>query len=215
MKKIILTLVIVMFACSACTMFNKYEGYMSKAKDSMREGEYEETLEYIQNALIEEPNSKDAVALKTMAEEALLKENNESEKKRFTEVTVPIYERLVVLTEGVNEDASNISVSDAKSMLSELEQIEKELAGMSKEWNQSEIYSNTLQYLNGASEDLKLCLTAIIEDFSEPIELNGDHSRSNIVTQTLRSKDSKIRARLSFYDYTSKMERFNAGLPTK
>lgn len=214
MKKFILSLVIV-FVCSACTMFNKYEGYMSKAKDSMREGNYEETLEYIQNALIEEPNSKDAVALKTMAEEALLKENNEAEKKRFTEDTIPIYEKLVALTEGVNEDASNISVSDAKSLLPELEQIKKELSGMSKEWSQSEVYSNTFQYLNGASEDLNLCLIAIIEDISEPIELNGDNSRSNIVTQTLRSNDSKIRAHLSFYDFTSKVESFNDALPTE
>lgn len=86
---------------------------------------------------------------------------------------------------------------------------------MSKEWSQSEVYSNTFQYLNGASEDLNLCLIAIIEDISEPIELNGDNSRSNIVTQTLRSNDSKIRARLSFYDFTSKVESFNDALPTE
>ncbi|WP_405131137.1 hypothetical protein MHB43_01110 [Paenibacillus sp. FSL H8-0317] len=215
MRKNILSLMVIVLVCSACTMFNEYEGYMIKAKDSMKEGEYEETLEYIQNALIEEPNSKDAAALKTMAEEALLRENNESEKKRFIEVTVPIYEKLITLTEGINEDASNISVSEADSLLPELDQIKKELSGMSKEWSQSEVYSNTFQYLNGASEDLNLCLIAIIEDISEPIELNGDNSRSNIVTQTLRSNDSKIRARLSFYDFTSKVESFNDALPTE
>ncbi|WP_411734905.1 hypothetical protein [Paenibacillus sp. M2] len=215
MRKNILSLMVIVLVCSACTMFNEYEGYMRKAKDSMKEGEYEETLEYIQNALIEEPNSKDAAALKTMAEEALLRENNESEKKRFIEVTVPIYEKLITLTEGINEDASNISVSEAESLLPELEQIKKELSGMSKEWSQSEVYSNTFQYLNGASEDLNLCLIAIIEDISEPIELNGDNSRSNIITQTLRSNDSKIRARLAFYDFTSKVESFNDALPTE
>lgn len=215
MRKNILSLMVILLVCSACTMFNAYEGYMRKAKDSMKEGKYGETLEYIQNALIEEPNSKDAAALKTMAEEALLRENNESEKKRFIEVTVPIYEKLITLTEGINEDASNISVSEAESLLPELEQIKKELSGMSKEWSQSEVYSNTFQYLNGASEDLNLCLIAIIEDISEPIELNGDNSRSNIVTQTLRSNDSKIRARLSFYDFTSKVESFNDALPTE
>lgn len=215
MRKNILSLMVILLVCSACTMFNAYEGYMRKAKESMKEGEYGETLEYIQNALIEEPNSKDAAALKTMAEEALLRENNESEKKRFIEVTVPIYEKLITLTEGINEDASNISVSEAESLLPELEQIKKELSGMSKEWSQSEVYSNTFQYLNGASEDLNLCLIAIIEDISEPIELNGDNSRSNIVTQTLRSNDSKIRARLSFYDFTSKVESFNDALPTE
>ncbi|WP_153028208.1 hypothetical protein [Paenibacillus amylolyticus] len=214
-RKIILFLIVIVLVCSACTMFNAFEGYMRKAKDSMKEGKYEETLEYIQNALIEEPNSKDAAALKTMATEALLRENNKAETKRFNEVIEPIYERLVAITEGINEDASNLSVSEAKSLLPELEQIKKELSGMSKEWSQSDVYSNTFQYLNGASEDLKLCLTAIIEDVSEPIELNGDHSRSNIVTQTFKSNDSKIRARLSFYDYTSKMESFYAGIPTK
>lgn len=213
MRKTILSLTVITLVCSACTMFNAYEGSMRKAKDSMKEGEYEKTMEYIQNALIEEPTSKDAVALKKNAEEALLKENKEIEKKRFIEVTVPIYERLITLTEGINEDASNISIPKAKSLLSELEQVKEELSGMSREWNRSEVYSNTFKYLNDASEDLNLCFTAIIEDISEPIELNGDHSRSNIVTQTLKSNDSKVRARLSFYDYTSKTESFNASLP--
>lgn len=89
MRKNILSLMVIVLVCSACTMFNEYEGYMIKAKDSMKEGEYEETLEYIQNALIEEPNSKDAAALKTMAEEALLRENNESEKRGLLKLQFP------------------------------------------------------------------------------------------------------------------------------
>lgn len=208
MRKTILIITAMVFVCSACTMFNKYEGYMRQAKDFMREENYEESLEFINNSLIEEPTSEDAIALKAMAEEALKKEKIEDEKAKFVEMTTPIYERLLTLTKEINEDASNLSISDAEILRPQVEQLQAELSKMSKEWNDSERYSKAFQYLNTAADNLNLCITAIIENISEPILVNENSSKFDVIRQSLNSNDSKVRARLSFQDFTSNLQSF-------
>ncbi|UPK42510.1 hypothetical protein [Paenibacillus pabuli] len=215
MRKYIVTYLAIMTLLSGCSMFDKYEGYMKDAKNSMRAGNYKESIEILNDALIEEPNSKDAATLKIMAEEALYKENSDEEAKQFISDTSPIYLQLLSLTEEINEDASNVLVGGAEHLLEDLQLIENEMKMISVKWNSSKDYSGKFEYLSEAIEDLRLCLTAIVEDISEPLELNGDHSRSNIVTKTILSNDSGIRARLSFHDYRSKMDSFKTFLPSQ
>lgn len=208
MKKYIVGWVTIMIFCSACSMLNKYEGYMQDAKDSMRESHYEETLTHLNNALIEEPTSKDALALKKMAEEAFNKEKAESEKAMFISETEPIYNKLLNLTEEFNEDASNVTIKGANYLLEDLKPLEIELSNISENWESSEQHSSSFGYLTGAVEDLNQTLTAIIENIYEPIDYNGDYSRKNKVEKYLTSNDSSIRAKRYISDFRLKMDSF-------
>ncbi|MEI2284971.1 hypothetical protein [Paenibacillus polysaccharolyticus] len=210
MKKLCILVIVILI--SGCSLFNQYEGYMSDAREYIRSKQYEKAIESLDNALIEEPNSKDAISLKEMALEQQQTEMDIKEKDDFTLDTAGIYSELLALTEGIDEDASYVSIKEAKELMIRLNTIQEKLNKLYERWGSSKQYSSSFGYLTGAADDLNQTLTAIIENIYEPIDYNGDYSRKNKVEKYLTSNDSGIRAKRYINDFRLKIDSFESSI---
>ncbi|WP_179087821.1 hypothetical protein [Paenibacillus amylolyticus] len=185
---------------------------MNDAREQIRSEEYEKALESLDNALIENPNSKDALSLKEMALERHQKEIDLKESEEFASDTSLIHSELVLLTDGIDEEASYVSIKEAKELMIKLNTIQEKLNKLNERWSSSKQYSSSFGYLNGAADDLNQTLTAIIENIYEPIDYNGDYSRKNKVEKYLTSNDSGIRAKRYISDFRLKIDSFESSL---
>ncbi|WP_340018398.1 hypothetical protein [Paenibacillus sp. FSL H3-0457] len=207
MLKSVSVYLLLFLLCTSCTLFDEYEQSMEQARNAMKSSDYAKALESLNVALIEQPNNADAVSLKKMAEENLAKQQEEIEHDKFLEVFTPIYEKLSSWRGSIGEEIEFLTITEAEILLPQVEKLQNEIEANIREW-QSSSYSIEIGYLDSATESLYLCIIAIIENISEPVELNGDHSRSNVIKQMLRSNDFKIRADFLYTDFKSSMNRF-------
>ncbi|RUS44918.1 hypothetical protein [Cohnella sp. AR92] len=184
MKKFFLLFIALIFIFSGCGK-SKFESYMDKGKELLRDGKYDEAKSYFDNALIEKPNDKDAKALYDRAGKSLedlkSKENEEDVKRhidQYIESRKVIFVKVSQIANSIDEqNINNLGLYSLNNYLDECKELDDKLMAIQNK----NIDDSISQYVEQKFSELDNHLSSSISNISFGVnrELSNDNSKYN------------------------------------
>ncbi|ODB56925.1 hypothetical protein A7311_00955 [Paenibacillus polymyxa] len=205
--KPIITIIMLALLLSGC-FDSSFDTYMRKGKDALINNDYNKAIENIDNALIEEPTNKDAIALMKKAKEKKEKTENKKVIDDFTKDTEEMYKKLKSLGDGINTMVDNVTYEEALSKVEILKPMNEKLVELTPKWQDDKVVGSALSDLNSAYNNLNYTYSLIIENTEQPEPEIDDTDGDGKISRYEAIRGRKVQPRLAFADFRQNMESY-------
>ncbi|QYK61794.1 hypothetical protein [Paenibacillus sp. S25] len=205
--KPIITVIITALLLSGC-FDSSFDTYMRKGKDALINNNYDEAIENLDNALIEEPTNKDAIALMKMAKETKEKSENKKIIDDFTKDTEEIYKKLKSLGDGINTMVDNVTYEEALSKVEILKPMNEKFVELTPKWQDEKVVGSAFSNLNSAYNNLSYTYSLIIENTEQPEPEIEDTDGDGKISRYEAIRGRKVQPSLAFVDFRQNMESY-------
>ncbi|URJ42209.3 hypothetical protein [Paenibacillus polymyxa] len=204
--KPIITVIISALLLSGC-FYSSFDTYMRKGKDALINANYNEAIKNLDNALIEEPTNKDAIALMKKAKEKKEKSENKKVIDDFTKDTEEMYKKLKSLGDGINTMVDNVTYEEALSKVEILKPMNEKLVELNPKWQDDKVVGEAFSNLVSAYHNLNFTYRLVIESTEQP-EPEITTTGNGEVSEFEAVRNRKIQPSLAFVDFRQNMESY-------
>ncbi|WP_414126650.1 hypothetical protein [Paenibacillus sp. S29] len=205
--KPIITVIMAALLLSGC-FDSSFDTYMRKSKDALINNDYNEAIENLDNALIEEPTNKDAIALMKKAKEKKEKSENHKVIDDFTKDTEEMYKKLKSLGDGINTMVDNVTYEEALSKVEILKPMNEKLVELTPKWQDDKVVGSAFSDLKSAYNNLNYTYSLIIENTEQPESEIEDTDGDGKISRYEAIRGRRVQPSLVFVDFRQNMESY-------